>query len=171
MLQPEPIFTPRLSWEVAIDAFLWSRKVKSLSARTLDYYAFALKQFCQAHECQSPLNCQPSHITAYIAWLQERKVRSISILSCSRALNAFFNWLRQEGLCNDNPLDHTPIPKSSQPLPKTVTEAHFLAAISVLYPSKFADLRDLALFRLAFDTGARLGELLGLKVGGFGLGQ
>jgi len=165
MLQPELIFAPQLKWEVAINAFIWSRKVKSLSARTLDYYAFALKQFCQAHECQSPLNCEPHHIAGYITWLQARGVRSISILSRLRALKAFFNWLKQEGLRSDNPFDQTPMPKPSQPLPRTVTEDHFLATIATLNPSKFSDLRDLTLFVLAYDTGARLSELLNLKLG------
>jgi len=46
-----------------------------------------------------------------------------------------------------------------------VTEEHFSAAISTLNPNRFSDLRNLAIFMLAFDSGARLSELINLKVG------
>jgi hypothetical protein len=53
MQQPQPAFSPQLSWQTTIDAFLWSRKIKSLSNRTLEYYALVLKQFCEAENIQS----------------------------------------------------------------------------------------------------------------------
>ncbi|MEZ8219815.1 integrase/recombinase XerD [Candidatus Fervidibacteria bacterium JGI MDM2 SSWTFF-3-K9] len=161
-------FFPQLSWQTAIDAFLWSRKIKSLSHRTLEYYALVLKQFCEsdAHkDCQSPLTCPPTHIAAFIAWLQNRGVRPNTILNRIRGLKAFFNWLKQEGLRENNPVTAIPTPNASQPLPKTVTEDHFLAAIATLNPNKLSDLRNLTLFVLAYDTGARLSELVSLKLG------
>jgi site-specific recombinase XerD len=153
-----------LSWEVAIDAFLWAKRVKGLSAKTLQHYEIVLKQFYQAHECHSPLSCTSSHVSAYVAYLQRRGVRSTTIAPRLLVLKSFFNWLRQEGLRQDNPVASVQV-KPAQPLPKTVTETHFLKAISVLNPNKFEDLRWLALFVTAFDTGARLSELLNLKVG------
>jgi site-specific recombinase XerD len=168
MLRSAPALTPDLSWQTAIDAFLWSRKVKGLSPQTLNWYAKVLRQFCRCdthHDCPSPLTCPPDHIKAYLSWLQHRGVRSATLANRFRGLRAFFHWLTQEGLRPDNPIKAVPTPKVSQPLPKTVTEDHFLAAIATLNPSKFPDLRNLALFVLAFDTGARLGELISLKVG------
>jgi hypothetical protein len=48
-----------LAWNVAVDAFLWAKRVKGLSAKTLQHYEIVLKQFYQAHECHSPLSCAP----------------------------------------------------------------------------------------------------------------
>jgi site-specific recombinase XerD len=79
-------------------------------------------------------------------------------------LKSFFNWLRAEGLREDNPVAPVQF-KPAQPLPRTVTETHFLQSISTLNPNKFEDLRWLALFVVAYDTGARLSELLNLRVG------
>jgi site-specific recombinase XerD len=153
-----------LAWNVAVDAFLWAKRVKGLSAKTLQHYEIVLTQFYQAHECQSPLTCTSAHVTAYVAWLQNRGVRSTTIAPRLGVLKSFFNWLRAEGLRQDNPVASVQV-KPAQPLPKTVTENHFLKAISVLNPNKFEDLRWLALFTIAFDTGARLSELLNLRLG------
>jgi site-specific recombinase XerD len=153
-----------LRWEVAVDAFLWAKRVKGLSAKTLQHYEIVLTQFWQSHECQSPLTCTSAHVTAYVAWLQRRGVRSTTIAPRLLVLKSFFNWLRAEGLRQDNPAASVQV-KPAQPLPKTVTETHFLQAISVLNPNRFEDLRWLALFVVAYDTGARLSELLNLRVG------
>jgi site-specific recombinase XerD len=53
-------------------------------------------------------------------------------------------------------------PKVNEPLPKTVNEDHFAKTFQAL--SRFADLRDATLFCLAFDSGARLSELLSLRL-------
>jgi site-specific recombinase XerC len=47
-------------------------------------------------------------------------------------------------------------------LPKTVREDHFAKTFQAL--SRFADLRDATLFCLALDSGARLSELLSLRL-------
>jgi site-specific recombinase XerD len=153
-----------LRWDVAVDAFLWAKRVRGLSAKTLQHYEIVLTQFYQAHECQSPLTCTSAHVTAYVVWLQKRGVRSTTIAPRLGVLKSFFNWLRAEGLRQDNPAASVKF-KAAQPLPRTVTETHFLQAISVLNPNRFEDLRWLALFVIAFDTGARLSELLNLRVG------
>jgi site-specific recombinase XerD len=153
-----------LRWDVAVDAFLWAKRAAGLSHSTLQQYKIVLTQFYQAHECQSPLTCSSSHVIAYVTWLQNRGVRSTTIAPRLLVLKSFFNWLRAEGLREDNPA--TPVQfKPAQPLPRTVTETHFLKAISTLNPSRFEDLRWLALFVVAYDTGARLSELLNMKIG------
>jgi len=56
------------------------------------------------------------------------------------------------------------MPKVEKPLPRTVTEEHLQQALSALNLSKFEHLRNAALFVFAFDSGARLSEILNLRL-------
>jgi site-specific recombinase XerD len=49
-------------------------------------------------------------------------------------------------------------------LPKTVNEDHFAKVLNAIPLFRFAGLRDAALFCLALDSGARLSELLSLRL-------
>jgi site-specific recombinase XerD len=89
----------------------------------------------------------------------------ITVLGYFRILRVFFRWLKNIGLRQDYPMSKVKPPKPESPLPRTVTEDHFLAAIKRLDPSKPLDLRYAVLFTLLFDTGARVSEILQLRVG------
>lgn len=163
-------FTATLTWDLATDAFLWSRRVAGCSDETLKWHEVSLKLFHRCHDelnldCPSPQLCPPEHLRLFLHWLQGRGVKLISIQTYYRSLRAFFRFLAHEGLRDDIPTEKVPMPKAETPMPRTVTEDHFVAAISTFNPNKFHDLRNLALLVLLFDTGARLGEILSLKVG------
>ncbi len=170
MLTPFPQHTIAYSWEGCTEAFLWSRKVLGVRQPTLDWHAVTLKLFRLCHEdcqleCPSPTVCPTSHLQTFLWWLARRGVRPISQQTYYRSLRVFFRWLVHEGFRDDTPTSKVPMPKANEPLPRTVTQEHFLAAIATLNPKKFCDLRNLALFVMALDTGARLSELLTLRVG------
>jgi site-specific recombinase XerD len=159
-----------LSWETAVDAFLWVKRVVGCSKKTLDWHRFSLQAFRQCHAdlhlpCPSPLQCPSEHLRKFLEWAQSKGLRPISIDTYFRSIRAFFRWLHSEGLRNDIPTNRIPLFRTPEPLPRTVTEEHFLAAIKTLNPSKFSGLRNLTLFVLAFDSGARLSELLNLRFG------
>lgn len=168
--QTQLALSPNLSWETAVDAFLWSKKVVGCSNKTLEWHLVSLRLLQRCHQelslpCPSPQTCSPSHIKSFLSWLQSRGVRATSISTYFRSIRAFFNWLVAEGLREESPAAKIPQVKPAETLPRTVTEEHFLAAIKTLDTSKFHDLRNMALFLLAYDTGARLGELISLRVG------
>jgi site-specific recombinase XerD len=115
--------------------------------------------------CPSPLQCPSEHLRKFLERAQSKGLRPISIDTYFRSIRAFFRWLHSEGLRNDIPTNRIPPFRTPEPLPRTVTEEHFLAAIKTLNSSKFSGLRNLTLFVLAFDSGARLSELLNLRFG------
>jgi len=159
-----------LSWETAVDAFLWVKRVVGCSKKTLDWHRFSLQAFRQCHAdlhlpCPSPLQCPSEHLRKFLEWAQSKGLRPISIDTYFRSIRAFFRWLHSEGLRDDIPTNRIPLFRTPEPLPRTVTEEHFLAAIKTLNSSKFSGLRNLTLFVLAFDSGARLSELLNLRFG------
>jgi len=162
--------TQHLSWETAVDAFLWVKRVVGCSKKTLDWHRFSLQTFRQCHAdfnlpCPSPIHCPSEHIRKFLEWAQNKGLHPVSITTYFRSIRAFFRWLYSEGFRDDIPTNKIQLPRTPEPLPRTVTEEHFLAAIKTLNSSEFSGLRNLTLFVLAFDSGARLGELLNLRVG------
>jgi len=157
-----------LSWNVAINTFLQLKRLAGFSFGTLQWYEITFRLLLRFHDenqlfCPSPCTCTPEHLQAFLWWLS-RKDRPITVHTKFRALRAFFRWLHKEGFRPDNPVEKVAPPKVNEPLPKTVSENHFVKTIQTLNFSRFADLRDAALFCLAFDSGARLSELLSLRL-------
>lgn len=157
-----------LSWDQLTKTFLHLKRLQNLSPATLEWYEITFKLFARFHEtnnlnCNSPVTCPPSHIQGFLWWLNQ-KDRAITVHTKFRALRAFFRWLVREGLRQDNPIEKVHTPKVNEPLPKTVTEEHFAKTMATLNLSKFTDLREATLIALAFDSGARLSELLNLRL-------
>jgi site-specific recombinase XerD len=159
-----------VSWDQVIEAFLFSRKATGVSKSMLEQYSARLRIFRDFHlernlPCESPLECTPQCVEAFFVYLQENGRRMITVLGYFRILRAFFRWLKEIGLRQDYPIAKIKPPKPENPLPRTVTEDHFLTVIRRLDPSKPLDLRYAVLFTLLFDTGARVSEILQLRVG------
>lgn len=175
-MQPAKAFMPLLDWGKTVEAFIWFQRVSGHSSKTIEWHTTVLKLLDKFHKdenitCPSPQACTPEHIRTFLDWLRRRNLKVISIQTYFRSVRAFFNWCVREGLMEENPIVKVPMPKAEKPLPRTVTEEHLQKALSVLNFDKFEDLRNAALFVLAFDSGARLGELLRLKLGDIDLLQ
>ncbi len=170
----DPLHNLFVNWEQAVDAFILHCELKGLSPRTKEQYMLVFKLLERFHAenfpCPSPQTCPPEHIQGFI-WNCLRTAKPVTVNGYWRVLRTFFRWLVAQGLRADNPIAKVPEPKSGEPLPKTVTTEHFAKTISALDLSRFSNLRDAALFCLAFDSGARLSELLSLKVGDIDLSE
>ncbi len=158
-----------VGWERCIDAYMTYHELRGLSPHTVQWRTVILNRFVQFHceeglQC-TPSDCPPEHCQKFLWWLRRGGLKPVSVEDYYRVLRAFFNWLRQQGLRDDNPVLQVPKPKADAPLPRTVTEEHFKAVLSVLNRNDFPTLRNKALFLLAFDSGARVSELLNLRVG------
>ena len=160
-------FVEKLDWKSALAAFLEPKVLSGVSMSTIEWYEVTFRLFHRFHrerhlEC-TPLTCTSQHIQEFLGWLAQWE-RSITVHTKFRALRAFFRWLQREGIRKDNPIEKVIPPRIDDSLPKTVTEEHFIATMQTLNLSNFTALRDAALFALAFDSGARLSELLNLKI-------
>lgn len=157
------------SWDKILDAFIFAKKTAGRSEETIKYYRAKLSFFFNFHiqhmlPCKSPLDCNRRCIEGYFGYLLNNGRRRITVHAHFRALRSFFRWLVSMGLRQDNPMGKITAPKVDEPLPKTVTEEHFLSAIQQLTPERFKNhLTYLTLFVLLFDTGMRLCEALGLR--------
>jgi len=159
-----------VQWDQVIEAFLFAKRAIGMAATTQALYLSRLRVFRDFHfetglPCQSPIDCNPQCIQSFIVYLTQRNRKLITACGHYRILRSFFRWLVSIGLRNDNPMTSIQPPKPETPLPRTVTEDHFQAVIKLLDISKPLDLRYATIFTLLYDTGARLGEVLSLRVG------
>jgi len=157
-------------WDQVIEAFIFAKRAIGIAQTTQRVYLARLRMFRDFHcevglACQSPVDCTPQCIQHFIVYLTQKNRRLITVFGHYRALRTLFRWLVGIGLRNDNPMTKIPPPRPETPLPRTVTEDHFLAVMKLLDTSKPLDLRYAALFTLLYDTGARLSEILSLRIG------
>lgn len=89
-----------------------------------------------------------------------------------RGIRAFFNWLVETGAIERNPLHGLGGVRAPRPLPKSPDEedvAELLKTVSQAIREdknrrSWQTVRDLAMFSLALDTGARLNELAAMRL-------
>jgi len=159
-----------LQWNQLIDAFLFAERAIGITKSTYALYVSRLRIFRDFHlqtnrPCRSPLDCTPECVQAFFVYLTHNNRKLITVHAYYRELRTFFNWIRGIGLRHDNPMDRIKPPKPETPLPKTVTEDHFLAVMKQIDTSDPKQIRWVALFALLFDTGARANEALTLRIG------
>ena len=81
------------------------------------------------------------------------------------AIRAFFRVLREHGRVSQNPADLLPAPKKPSPLPRALKAGEVSALLDRIPASTPLELRDRALFELAYACGLRAEELVKLDVG------
>ena len=158
---PDDIRLLAASWRRHLDA-------ANLADRTIGTYMAATDQLTAYLETerQHSLRCTEigrEDIEAFVTW--QRTTRSASTASNRyRALQQFWKWLLLEEEITTNPFDRMRPPKLE------VREVHVVATddlrklFKVCEGTDFAARRDSALIALMLDTGARLAEVVGLKV-------
>ena len=178
-----------------IQAYLAHVRVdKRLAARTGELYARHLQELAEHAGPQPVAEVDAARIRGWMIRMhaQGRQGRSLSLaLSCWRG---FYAWLGQAGRVQSNPVQGLRAPKARQPLPKAlgVDEAAVYAGFrgqGQAEPSHarqappaagspesgdeaaWLALRDTAMVELAYSSGLRVSELVGLDIQATGQAQ
>ena len=137
--------------EDAVEEYLESCEFRNLSPSTIRTYRWALKRFME-HGDELPASAREvQHILAAPGLSDDTRH------DLWRAAKTFYRWLeRIHG--ERNPMEELPAPRVSKRFPRTLSEDEIR---ELLYAA--ASPRDLALVAVLLDTGARVGEVTGLK--------
>ena len=158
---PDDIRLLAASWRRHLDA-------ANLADRTIGTYLAATDQLTAYLETvrQHSLRCTEigrEDIEAFVTW--QRTTRSASTASNRyRALQQFWKWLLLEEEITVNPFDRMRPPKLEVTEVPVVTTDDLRKLFKACEGTDFAARRDSALIALMLDTGARLAEVVGLKV-------
>ena len=152
------------SFEQVVDAFLEAKLVANRARNTIVYYQNILGQFQRMHP-----NWPPTYEKVVNFLIAKKETCSkYTIYKLHKGLTAFLNWCDKFGYLPQNPVDLLDSPRRPHKLPKPATPETIKALFTILdQHAEFGEvmaIRDRALFRLAYDTGARATELATLEL-------
>lgn len=103
------------------------------------------------------------HIKRIVVLSRQQGLAPRSIALRLSALRGFYQYGINQSWWTDNPANQVTAPKADKPLPKTIA-AEALGHLLDLSPDDPLDVRDLAMFELAYGCGLRLSELTSLDL-------
>ena len=164
--------------QVALDAG-WLQALELLDAdlarsgrapRTRRAYRVDLDQFAGWAQTQglSPAQVTPRALRRYVAWLSERHSAPASTARKLAALRALFSSQREHGQIAQSPAELISTPKLASKLPRVLKPreaADMLESIPAGASGAPLELRDRAMFELAYACGLRAEEIVTLQIG------
>lgn len=147
-----------------LEGFL--RSLAHLSPHTQKAYArdlAALQAFCAAQDIHNWAALDGRLLRSYVAGRHRRGSSGRSLQRSLSAIRAFYRYLAGHGHAAGNPATGITTPKTPRKLPRTldVDQAVQLVELDVDDP---LGLRDRAILELAYSSGLRLAELVGLDL-------
>ncbi|MFC1914716.1 tyrosine-type recombinase/integrase [Chloroflexota bacterium] len=164
-----------------VEGYILNCRCESKSTATIASYQYRLSSFmwfCQAKGYPD----EPEKLTSYairqfLWYLASEKNRwggrSISAREPAsaatvnlyyRVLNSFFNWLKQEDLISENPMDKIKTPKFEKKVIQALTPKEVKALLDQCSAKSTLSVRNRAILMMLLDTGLRVSELVNLKL-------
>lgn len=157
------------AWRAAIGLLMDDLVRRDAAERTRRAYGVDLEQFAQwaVAQGQTPSEIEPKAVRRYIAHLSERGAAPSTSARKLAALRALFASQREHGEIAENPADLVSTPRRPSHLPRVLSAreaADLLDGIPNGTPARPLELRDRAMFELAYACGLRAEELVSLRL-------
>ena len=153
-------------WEAALDAFDADLRRRAVAAKTRRAYAIDTHQFAHwasAHHLE-PSAVDVRALRRYVAGLTEAGQAPTTVARKLAALRGLFRHQVTVGRRTENPADLLSSPKRSQRLPRVLKAGEVAALLDRISATGPLQVRDRALFELAYACGLRAEELVTLDV-------
>jgi integrase/recombinase XerC/integrase/recombinase XerD len=159
-------FEATAGWREAIARFDEDLRRRGAAAKTRHAYAADLRQFAAWASVQrvEPVAVTHRALRRYAATLSERRCAPATVARKLAALRAFFATMREHGEIAANPADLLSAPKRAQELPTVLAPEAVSKLLDRIPASTPLELRDRALFEIAYASGLRAEELVSLDV-------
>jgi site-specific recombinase XerD len=166
-------------WEI-VEAYLDVMRSRNLSHRTLETYTDSLNRFhtyLQLRGQVPPLtDITAQDITDFINHVLNtphhftgKPIQPATAHNRFRALRSFFTWCVNIDILYRSPMAKLKAPKVPiQPVP-ILTRHELVTLLAVCMGSDLKSRRDLAMFLVLYDTGARRAELLSMSISNLNL--
>ena len=154
------------AWRDALALFESDLRRRGAAEKTRRAYAIDIGQFATWCAAQSldPVEVTPRTLRRYAATLSDRRAVATTVARKLAALRAFYRALREHGEIAQNPADLIPAPKRPRSLPRVLRPDEMAAVLDRIPASTPLELRDRALFEVAYSSGLRAEELVTLDV-------
>ncbi len=154
------------AWGEAVDLLEEDLRRRDAAPRTRRAYRADLEQFARwaSAERQLPAQVGPKAVRRYIAHLSEGGAAPATTARKLAALRALFASQREHGLIAQNPADLVATPRRPSRLPHVLSTREVTGLLDGIPASGPLELRDRAMFELAYSCGLRAEELVSLKI-------
>ncbi|MCW2995214.1 MAG: tyrosine recombinase [Conexibacter sp.] len=155
------------AWQEALRLFDSDLLRRGAAARTRRAYGFDCAQFALwcttgGHE---PTDVTTRILRRYAQALGEREVTPATVARKLAALRSLYRTMREHGHMPANPADLVPAPKRPSKLPRVLKAGEVGELLDRIPQTTPLDVRDRALFELAYACGLRAEELVNLDHG------
>lgn len=151
-----------------IDKFLNYLTIeKNYSPHTLTNYHIDLKEFegfLTNHQIKDIKNIDYFILRKFLSMLSERQLNKRTVSRKISTLKSFFKLLVREGEIKNNPASSLIYPRLEKNLPEFLTEKQVIHVLSLPQKKDLLGLRDKAILEVLYSTGARVSELVNLKI-------
>jgi integrase/recombinase XerC/integrase/recombinase XerD len=158
-----PISAP---WRLALEALHQDLRRRAVAEKTSHAYAIDTRQFATwatAHGLR-PATVDVRALRRYVAGLSERGQSPATIARKLASLRALLRIQMALGQRAENPADLLSSPKRPQRLPRVLRPAEVASLLERIPAATPLELRDRALFELAYACGLRAEELVTLEL-------
>jgi len=158
---------PNPALDRPIEAFLEDlRTGRRLSPRTVDAYSRDLadyRGFAERHRLRDWHEAGTTFLDGYFAGLLQRGLSGATVARRRSALRGFHRALERFGLSGADPLAQLPPPRRERKLPHALTVEEIEQLLAQPEGDGPLQLRDRALLEVAYASGLRVSELVGLE--------
>ena len=139
---------------------------RACSNNTLVSYRNDLNQFDEHVNLTDVNQITSRHIDQYVKYLSHKGYLSTTKGRKLASVRSFVSYLHSEGIIENDPTDLIPTPKRAQHLPRVLKLADVKNLLQLpLHISSSADaMRDAAMLQIAYASGLRVSEIIGLDV-------
>jgi site-specific recombinase XerD len=157
----------RPAWSRALAAFDGSLRARGMAEKTRRAYGVDLGQLAQWAGSQGldPPAIDHRTLRRYAGVLSERGNSKSTVARKLAAIRAFYRHLVERGEMEGSPADLVPSPKRDQYLPRVLRADEIAAILDSIPQSEPLEIRDRAMFELAYAAGLRSEEIVNLDVG------
>lgn len=154
-------------WRAAVDALDEDLRRRAAASKTRRAYAIDTSQFARwaGSRGLTPSGVDVRALRRYVARLSEEGQAPATVARKLAALRALFRTQMQLGARSENPAELLHSPKRAQRLPHVLKPSEVAALLDRIPATSPLELRDRALFELAYASGLRAEELVTLDVG------
>jgi site-specific recombinase XerD len=154
------------TWAAQLRAFDASLHARGMAEKTRKAYGIDVAQLAEwaALHDLGPLDLTPLMLRRFAGVLSERRLSRSSVARKLASIRAFHRNLVQRGELEANPADLVATPKREQYLPRVLKSAEAVQVLESIPASSPLELRDRAMFEVAYGAGLRAEELVNLDV-------
>lgn len=141
-------------------------RTRGAADKTRRAYAVDLRQLAEWAITQGvrPEAVDLRVLRRYAARLGDSRPAATTVARKLAAIRAFFRVMREHGLVTQNPADLLPAPKRPQKLPRALKPSEVTALLDRIPQATPLEMRDRAIFEVAYACGLRAEELVDLDL-------